>query len=157
MYMKYIQADISHVNFIAALAVQLWDSHSLEERVSDFTKEIQNKNSAIFLCCDNGYFIGFAQFSLRFDYVEGTENRPVGYVEGIYVQEQYRKLGIAKALIAMGETWASEKGCSQIASDCELTNTDSYHFHLNSGFSEANRIICFVKDINTNQAGTISE
>ncbi len=39
------------------------------------------------------------------------------------------------------------KGATEFASECEITNLDSLRFHLNIGFKEANRIICFVKNI----------
>ena len=45
------------------------------------------------------------------------------------------------------EKWAKEKGCSEFASDCELENDESLKFHIAMGFEEANRIICFKKDI----------
>lgn len=44
-----------------------------------------------------------------------------------------------------GEDWARQQGCRELASDCELHNSDSLRFRLASGFTEANRIICFVK------------
>lgn len=40
-----------------------------------------------------------------------------------------------------------DKGCAQFASDCELDNDLSRHFHLGTGFREANRIICFTKKL----------
>ena len=91
--------------------------------------------------------VGFAQCQLRHDYVEGTESSPVGYLEGIYVAEEYRKHGIARELLSVCETWAKGKGCAEFASDCELENTQSLQFHLNVGFEEANRIICFTKKL----------
>ena len=91
--------------------------------------------------------VGFAQCQLRRDYVEGTESSPVGYLEGIYVVELWRKQGLAKALLAACEGWAKGKGCTEFASDCELDNTQSLQFHLKAGFREANRIICFTKKI----------
>ena len=45
------------------------------------------------------------------------------------------------------ENWAREKGCREFASDCELSNTASLSFHLQLGFREQNRIICFKKDL----------
>ena len=91
--------------------------------------------------------VGFAQCGLRSDYVEGTESSPVGYLEGIFVKEQYRKQGYAKKLLAACEGWAKEQGCREFASDCELGNTGSFKFHMAMGFTEANRIICFTKRI----------
>ena len=45
------------------------------------------------------------------------------------------------------EKWAKEKGCSEFASDCDLDNDVSLAFHINMGFTEVNRIICFTKQI----------
>ena len=101
----------------------------------------------VFLKWYDGNTVGFAQCQLRTDYVEGTQSSPVGYLEGIFVEEGYRKLGFAKELLSECENWAKEKKCMEFASDCELTNIDSYHFHLAAGFEEANRIICFKKVI----------
>ena len=83
----------------------------------------------------------------RRDYVEGTQTSPVGYLEGIYVREQYRGRGQARALLRACEDWAAERGCGEFASDCQLENTDSIAFHLGAGFAEANRIVCFVKPL----------
>ena len=71
----------------------------------------------------------------------------MGYLEGIYVAEEYRKHGIARELLSACESWAKSKGCTEFASDCELSNVQSLQFHLNVGFEEANRIICFTKKI----------
>ena len=91
--------------------------------------------------------IGFAQCQLRHDYVEGTDSSTVGYLEGIYVADGYRKQGIARELLFACETWAKSKSCTEFASDCELENVQSLQFHLNVGFEEANRIICFTKKL----------
>lgn len=91
--------------------------------------------------------IGFAQCQLRRDYVEGTESSPVGYLEGIFVAEEERKHGYAAELLVECEKWAKEKGYTEFISDCELVNEDSLKFHMTLGFEEANRIICFRKDI----------
>lgn len=55
--------------------------------------------------------------------------------------------GFARALLKACEAWALEKGCTEFASDCELTNETSRKFHMNTGFAEANRIICFTKKL----------
>ena len=63
----------------------------------------------------------------------------------IFIIGRGRKKGIAKALLAVCESWAKEKGCTEFASDCELDNAGSIAFHLGAGFTEANRIVCFTK------------
>lgn len=145
--MDYIKADALHLNAVTNLALLLWSEHKFEDLAQELKKIINSENSVVFICFDKTTEVAFAQFSLRFDYVEGTLATPVAYLEGIYVKEQYRNNGVAKRLIEMGEKWAKENKCSQMASDCELTNDDSLAFHLKCGFREVNRVICFVKDI----------
>jgi aminoglycoside 6'-N-acetyltransferase I len=106
-----------------------------------------NDEAACFIIYADDKPIAFAQCQLRHDYVEGTESSPVGYLEGIFVLEGYRKQGIAAELLSECEKWAKAKGCSEFASDCELDNADSFRFHMALGFEEANRIICFRKDL----------
>lgn len=131
----------------ARLAAELWPSHSADELSAGFESLIAGSGSALFLCCDRDTPIGFAQCQLRHDYVEGTSTSPVGYLEGIFVREGYRMRGYAKALLSACEQWAKEQGCREFASDCELNNSQSLAFHLRSAFSEANRIICFTKQL----------
>jgi aminoglycoside 6'-N-acetyltransferase I len=140
---------VTHSNLFQAarLAAQLWPHHTPEEMAEDLSPIPSNPDTALFLAYDGSEAIGFAQCQLRRDYVEGTDSSPVGYLEGIFVRKEYRRMGIAKQLLAACEAWAKDNGCTEFASDCELTNCDSFRFHLALGFLEANRIICFTKKI----------
>lgn len=113
----------------------------------ELSEILEQEEAAFFLAYGDENVIGFAQCQLRHDYVEGTDSSPVGYLEGIYVMESYRKQGIARELLSACEHWAKTKGCKEFASDCELDNAQSLQFHLNVGFQEANRIICFTKKL----------
>ncbi len=143
------KAEIQDAMSIALLAIKLWPDNTLEDLTEEFQEILSDEQSAIFLLLSDeaaaSQPIGFAQCQLRHDYVEGTESSPVGYLEGIFVEESYRRRGHAKALVAACEKWAREMGCAEFASDCELDNVDSLAFHLRMGFVEANRIICFTK------------
>jgi len=129
------------------MMAKLWPHHSPEEMAGEAEALLRKDDSALFLKWDRGTAVGFAQCELRYDYVEGCESSPVGYLEGIYVEESYRGQGIAGELLEACEQWAKEKGCREFASDCELNNTQSLRFHIHAGFEEANRIICFVKRV----------
>ena len=133
---------------LAALAIQMWDSHELQELAEEFSEMLDGKIAACFIGYDGNDPIAFAQCSLRHDYVEGTDSSPVGYLEGIFVTEKYRQQGIARELLSACEAWAGEMNCTEFASDCELTNEESLQFHMAVGFQEANRIICFRKSLN---------
>ena len=141
------KAERTDLPELGALGALLWPHHSGEELTAEFEKIMSMGKSAFFLARSGGQTVGFAQCQLRHDYVEGTESSPVGYLEGIFVAEDYRRQGIARALLSACESWSKERGCGEFASDCELDNLDSLRFHLRCGFSEANRIICFAKKL----------
>lgn len=132
---------------LAGLALMLWDGHDAAELREEFTELLRSEEAACFLAYEAGVPVGFAQCQLRHDYVEGTKTSPVGYLEGIFVQPEFRHRGLAKQLLGACESWAKEKGCTEFASDCELGNDASLDFHLSMGFAEANRIVCFTKKL----------
>ena len=130
---------------LSALVKIIWPEHTMEELTRIIVSYTSSENSVVFAETVNGEYAGVALCCLRHDYVEGCETSPVGYLEGICVREEYRHQGIAGKLVSECEQWAREKGCTEFASDCELTNTTSLNFHLGIGFQEENRIICFKK------------
>ena len=138
-------ATVNDAGLVAKLAIQMWDDNTIDGMTEDLAEIIASPESALFLLYDGEKAIGFAQCQLRHDYVEGTDSSPVGYLEGIFVEEAHRNQGYAKELLKQCEAWAKEMGCTEFASDCELTNTGSLAFHLKMGFEEANRVICFIK------------
>jgi aminoglycoside 6'-N-acetyltransferase I len=141
------EAALQDAEAAANLALMLWPGHTLEEFIQDMKQLIAQPDSAVILFYQEDKAIGFAQCQLRYDYVEGTSSSPVGYLEGLYVKEAFRKQGVAKNLVAFCEHWAKQKGCREFASDCELGNEESLETHLKLGFTEANRIICFTKKL----------
>ena len=141
------KANIESINILVKLAIELWPNHDNNELVEEFSHLVNNDNVAFFIKYLDNEPIGFAQCQLRYDYVEGTNSSPVGYLEGIYVKEKYRKHGYAKMLLEECEKWSKKKGCTEFASDCEIDNVDSLAFHMAMGFEESNRIICFNKKI----------
>lgn len=140
-------AVIEDARILAELAIKMWDDASISELQQGFEELVVSDKAKCFIKYVNGMAVGFAQCQLRTDYVEGTDGSPVGYLEGIFVEEKYRKCGYARALLKECEKWAKEKQCTELASDCELVNKESLCFHIALGFEEANRIICFKKEI----------
>lgn len=132
---------------VAGLAIQMWEDNTVEDLAEEFAEMVESDETVIFILAEDEQPIGFAQCQLRHDYVEGTDSSPVGYLEGIFIEPAHRKQGHAKQLLTKCEEWAKEKGCSEFASDCELDNEGSLKFHLKMGFAEANRIICFTKEL----------
>ena len=129
------------------LALTIYGCGKEERTLEKYAQLIEKENAQIFIKYVEDKAVGFAQCQLRYDYVEGTETTPVGYLEGIFVEEEHRGKGYAKELLSECQKWAKEKGCLEFASDCELDNVTSLNFHIAMGFEEANRIICFTKKL----------
>lgn len=145
--MEISKATEKELEIVSILANKMWNESSIQDLENEFKNVLVSDDNAVYIAEQNGNPIGFAHCSLRNDYVEGTESSPVGYLEGVFVDSEYRRKGFAKALVYTCEEWARQKGCIEFASDCELENKESICFHEHAGFSETNRIICYVKKI----------
>ena len=133
-----------------ALRLQLWPHHAAEEllaEMSAFCKAPERFAQYLFLS-SRGEPQGFAEVSLRTDYVNGTRSSPVAYLEGIFVVPNARRRGIATALVAEAEKWARSRGCREFASDALLHDEASHAMHKALGFQETQRVVFFRKDWN---------
>jgi aminoglycoside 6'-N-acetyltransferase I len=95
--------------------------------------------------------VGFAELRLR-EYAEDCTTSPVGFLEGIFVSPEQRFGGVGRALVAAGEAWARERGCTEMASDRELSNDASGAFHESLGYVETVRIVCYRRDLDHDRA-----
>ena len=89
---------------------------------------------------------GFIELNVR-PFAEGSSASQVPYVEGWYVEPEYRKLGIGSRLVAAAEEWARAMGYRELASDVEIDNEVSQQAHHSLGFVETARVVCFVKQL----------
>ena len=76
--------------------------------------------------------------------MEGAEQLPVAYIEGIAVAPVFQRHGIATQLLDFAQSWATEKGASQLASDCDMDNVVSQAFHKSAGFEEISRTVHYM-------------
>jgi putative acetyltransferase len=87
-----------------------------------------------------GGLCGFLEASIR-PYAEDCESRPVGYVEGWFVDADMRRQGIGRRLMAAAEAWAKTQGCREMASDAQTENTVSLDAHKALGYQESSRAV----------------
>jgi aminoglycoside 6'-N-acetyltransferase I len=145
--MEIEKASIENLNDLMHLVLELWEDCSFEEELENYTSIIESKMETCYLVKEKGQYIAFIHLSIRNDYVEGSNDLPVAYIEAIYVNPNYQKQGIARRLIKVAENWAMQKGVNQIASDTSIDNETSIEFHKKVGFTEVERVVCFIKDI----------
>lgn len=135
----------SALDELAVLRPLLWPEEDSDHR-ADALRALRNPDAVTLMARDEtGAAIGFAEASLRRDYVNGCTTSPVGFLEAIYVREQHRRQGVARALVKAVEDWTLERGASELASDAFLDNAMSHRMHAALGFSETERVIYFRK------------
>ncbi|MDN6857628.1 GNAT family N-acetyltransferase [Pseudomonas sp. CAN2814] len=131
------------------LRLQLWPGDHAEEffeEARDILAQPQ-RFGAWLLRDEQGRALGLAEASVRSDYVNGTDGSPVLFLEGIYVREDARRQGVARALVRVVQAWGRAQGCVGFASDAALDNTASHALHRALGFIETERVVYFRKPI----------
>ena len=108
------KADIKDAEALAALAIRMWTDHDPDDLAEEFRALIKNEDAVCFLKYIGNRPVAFAQCQMRHDYVEGTDSSPVGYLEGIFVAEGYRKKGYAAELLAECEKWTKKKAARSL-------------------------------------------
>jgi aminoglycoside 6'-N-acetyltransferase I len=146
--MKIGEITQNDFNEWLALALKLWPDYSATEMQDILTEILDSDRETAFLMRDeNGKAIAFVNLSLRYEYVPEATRSPVGYIEGIYVKDEYRHQGFGEELVEYAEQWALKQGCVELASDALVENTASHKFHVKTGFREAERTVFFIKQL----------
>lgn len=143
------QAEARDMEAWANLRHQLWPSLSLQGHKQEIAGNLDEPDRlAAFVCvASDGTLIGFAEASLRSDYVNGCTTSPVAFLEGIYVDPEHRRSGLATDLIGAVCDWAAKLGVTEIASDAALDNSASHALHAAMGFEETQRVVYFRKPL----------
>jgi aminoglycoside 6'-N-acetyltransferase I len=132
---------------LARMRFALWPDSSLEEQRAEIETATSSTLPVVtLLACDPaGRPIGFVEAGLR-SHADGCDiTVPVGFVEGWFVEAEWRGQGIGRALIAAAEAWARERGCREMASDALVDNEASIAAHQALGFEEVDRCVHFRK------------
>ena len=91
--------------------------------------------------------VGFVEVDLR-SHADGCDPaQAVGYVEGWYVTEEYRRSGVGARLMAAAEEWARSFGCREMGSDAVIENEVSLSAHVALGYEVVDRCVHFRKAI----------
>ncbi len=99
-------------------------------------------SSAVFVVARPQGLGAFIELSIR-PFAEGCVTDRVAYVEAWYVDQDLRRRGPGRALLAAGQGWAPSRDCTELAWDARLDNRDSHAVHLALGFAEVERLVCY--------------
>jgi aminoglycoside 6'-N-acetyltransferase I len=151
--MKIRPAHLSDLDQLAHLCEALWPSSSAAEHAQELRLILEGNATLvvtmpieIFVAdTSGGTLVGFVEVDLR-SHADGcNSSQPVGYIEGWYVAEDHRHLGIGKKLLEEAEHWARGHGCAEIASDALIDNEVSQRAHEALGYEVVDRCVHYRK------------
>lgn len=125
----------------------LWPDAGLEQLRSELAGWLARPDACVVVAPrEGGGLCGFAEVGAR-SHADGGETSPLAYLEGWYVDPDWRGRGVGRALIRAAEAWARERGYHEFASDAELHNIGSQHAHVALGFAETSRTVTYLKKL----------
>ena len=130
------------------LRKHLWDELADDEHRAEMSDIYEHPDTQLVIVAENGNreLVGFLEASIR-PFVEDCHSDNVGYLEGWFVYEDFRRKGIGRRLVKLAENWARSKGCAEMASDSEIGNDLSLRAHLDLGYEETSRLVHLRKDL----------
>ncbi len=126
----------------------LWDATNDDDHRMEMVDIVEHSDSQFVVVADtgNGRLGGFLEASIR-PFVEDCHTDHVGYLEGWFVEADYRGQGLGSELVIAAEQWARNRGCTEMASDAEVGNETSIAAHTGLGYAETSRLVHFRKDL----------
>jgi aminoglycoside 6'-N-acetyltransferase I len=148
-------ACLSDLDQLTCLLAALWPDSPAEEHAHELRLLLSGKADsvltmplAIFVAeAGDGTLAGFVEVDLR-SHADGCNPaQPVGYIEGWYVADDYRRRGLGRRLIAHAEAWARNHNCIEMASDALLANDVSQRAHQALGYEVVDRCVHYRKKL----------
>jgi aminoglycoside 6'-N-acetyltransferase I len=124
----------------------IWPEAPDEYLDFDMDEILASDDCFVVFACDGDNPIGLTEAKIK-ESAEGCETSPVGYLEGWFVQEEYRGKRVVGIMTQAAENWIREKGCTEVASDTWLDNEPSIRAHVNMGYTEVERLVHYVKQL----------
>jgi aminoglycoside 6'-N-acetyltransferase I len=129
------------------MSVALFPEASANELAAGMRDFLNREDAAVFIAeRPDGSVAGFVEVGSR-PYADGCESSPVGFIEAWFVDEDVRRAGYGRALLAAAEDWARDRGYTEMASDALLDNVVSHRAHEASGYEEVERAVRFRKPL----------
>ena len=131
----------------ARMRALLWPDEDLSELADDVDELLADDTQVAFVAerADaDGRLCGFAEASIR-RFANSNDESPCAFLEGWWVDEDVRRQGVGRALVAAVEAWARELGFTELGSDALIDNTLSHQAHRALGFEERERVVYFRK------------
>jgi len=129
----------------ARMRAALWPDDDPDELVAELETLLADPTQVAFVAeRGDGRLCGFAEAGVR-RFSNATDESPCAFLEGWWVDEDVRRAGVGRALVAAVEDWARAQSFTELGSDALLDNTLGQRAHRALGFEERERVIYFRK------------
>lgn len=133
--MEVFLANIEYLESISVLFDRyrvFYNQVSDLEATKQFLKErFDNNDSIVFVANDNGKIVGFTQLYPSFSSVS---MKRVWILNDLYVEESYRRKGVAKLLMSTVEKYAKESGAVRVILATQISNTNAQKLYEARGY-----------------------
>jgi aminoglycoside 6'-N-acetyltransferase I len=153
MTAKIRQARIGDERELAQMRALLWPDESVEEHLREAEAALAGHAAGtlpntILVSQEEGERLsGFLEVGLR-SHADGCDTRhSVGFVEGWFVRQPFRGMGVGRDLMKAAEDWARAQGCLEMASDALIDKEESQSAHCALGFEVVDRCVHFKKSL----------
>jgi aminoglycoside 6'-N-acetyltransferase I len=131
----------------------LWPDDAEQTHAAEIDQLLGGENAWNFIAeTADGLPVGFAEMALR-PYANGCDTRPVPFLEGIWVEPQWRRRGVGARLVEHLEQFLTARGYHELGSDALIDNTTSHAAHRGWGFAETERVVYFRKVLKPGRSG----
>lgn len=133
--MKVFQAHSEHLEEVSKLFDQyrvFYKSSSDCEAAKQFLKErFEKGDSTIFVASHDGQIVGFTQLYPSFSSVS---MKRIWILNDLFVDENYRRNGVAQSLMRAAENFARETGAVRIALATQIANVTAQSLYELRGY-----------------------
>jgi aminoglycoside 6'-N-acetyltransferase I len=142
----------SDVASLAHLAHKLWPDADEGELRGEYASLLAGERRStlpltLFVAEAFERVVGFVEVGLR-SHADGCDpSRPCGFIEGWYVEAEFRMKGVGRALAGRAEAWCREQGCKEMASDTWVDNPGSVSAHSALGYEVVDRCVHLRKQL----------
>ena len=131
----------------AQMRCALWPDDSYDEHLRDVGVILTSSDEWAFIARTNDFVpAGFAEVAVR-KFANGCTERPVAFLEGIWVAPDFRRQNVGKSLVTHVGAFLTLRGFREICSDAQIENRPSLTAHRGWGFLETERVIYFRKPL----------
>jgi GNAT superfamily N-acetyltransferase len=136
--------DLHDLPEISLLSCQLGYPNSEEDLQERLEKILANPDQAIFTVDITGKnTAGYIHAVKHVSLEVGT----VVEVRGLVINQEFRRQGLGKALLAAAEEWAREIGCKQIRLHSNIIREGAHQFYKDMGYSIKKTQHQFIKNL----------